>query len=175
MRRVRERVLAKGFTVQQMEACLDEYASLDVSYGHCPSASSYLLTLCCRSGKQQPRAPGWYSLRLGMMMRIWVMKRSDRALHTHLQAYGEYLPRFQGPVIDGDWSGVDNVLHPQNVSCITDDYLLAFAPSCSQRTSRSCAPFDLLDNPSTSEQKGSRNVGPRCKGDVTAKLSIDIV
>ncbi|KAK5133649.1 Mcm2-7 hexameric complex component [Meristemomyces frigidus] len=30
MRRVRERVLAKGFTVQQMEACLDEYASLDI-------------------------------------------------------------------------------------------------------------------------------------------------
>ena len=32
MRRVRERVLAKGFTVQQLEACLDEYAELDVSY-----------------------------------------------------------------------------------------------------------------------------------------------
>ena len=31
MRRVRERVLAKGFTVQQLEAALDEYASIDVS------------------------------------------------------------------------------------------------------------------------------------------------
>jgi hypothetical protein len=31
MRRVRERVLAKGFTAQQLEACLDEYAQLDVS------------------------------------------------------------------------------------------------------------------------------------------------
>lgn len=31
LRRVRERVLAKGFTVQQLEACLDEYATLDVS------------------------------------------------------------------------------------------------------------------------------------------------
>ncbi|KAF2480553.1 MCM2/3/5 family-domain-containing protein [Neohortaea acidophila] len=30
MRRLRERVLAKGFTVQQLEACLDEYASLDI-------------------------------------------------------------------------------------------------------------------------------------------------
>lgn len=33
LRKVRERVLAKGFTLQQMEACLDEYASLDVSLG----------------------------------------------------------------------------------------------------------------------------------------------
>jgi DNA replication licensing factor MCM7 len=31
MRRVRERVLAKGFTAQQLEACLNEYADLDVS------------------------------------------------------------------------------------------------------------------------------------------------
>ncbi|KAK4995124.1 DNA replication licensing factor MCM7 [Elasticomyces elasticus] len=30
MRRVRERVLAKGFTLQQLEACLDEYAGLDI-------------------------------------------------------------------------------------------------------------------------------------------------
>ncbi|KAK5735266.1 DNA replication licensing factor MCM7 [Elasticomyces elasticus] len=30
MRRVRERVLAKGFTVQQLEACLDEYSTLDI-------------------------------------------------------------------------------------------------------------------------------------------------
>jgi DNA replication licensing factor MCM7 len=32
MRRVRERVLAKGFTAQQLESCLDEYAELDVSF-----------------------------------------------------------------------------------------------------------------------------------------------
>jgi len=31
LRRVRERVLAKGFTVQQLESCLDEYAAIDVS------------------------------------------------------------------------------------------------------------------------------------------------
>ncbi|KAK4552971.1 DNA replication licensing factor MCM7 [Recurvomyces mirabilis] len=30
MRRVRERVLAKGFTVQQLESCLEEYADLDI-------------------------------------------------------------------------------------------------------------------------------------------------
>ncbi|KAF2725429.1 MCM-domain-containing protein [Polychaeton citri CBS 116435] len=30
MRRVRERVLAKGFTHQQLEACVDEYADLDI-------------------------------------------------------------------------------------------------------------------------------------------------
>jgi hypothetical protein len=32
LRRVRERVLAKGFTVQQLEATLEEYASIDVSF-----------------------------------------------------------------------------------------------------------------------------------------------
>ena len=31
LRRVRERVLAKGFTIQQLESCIDEYADLDVS------------------------------------------------------------------------------------------------------------------------------------------------
>ncbi|TKX25214.1 DNA replication licensing factor mcm7 [Elsinoe australis] len=30
LRRVRERVLAKGFTLQQLESCLDEYADLDI-------------------------------------------------------------------------------------------------------------------------------------------------
>lgn len=35
LRRVRERVLAKGFTLQQLEACLDEYADLDVSLLDC--------------------------------------------------------------------------------------------------------------------------------------------
>ncbi|KAF4555305.1 DNA replication licensing factor mcm7-like protein [Elsinoe fawcettii] len=30
LRRVRERVLAKGFTLQQLEGCLDEYADLDI-------------------------------------------------------------------------------------------------------------------------------------------------
>ncbi|WPH02825.1 Hypothetical protein R9X50_00569300 [Acrodontium crateriforme] len=30
MRRVRERVLAKGFTIQQFESCLDEYSTLDI-------------------------------------------------------------------------------------------------------------------------------------------------
>jgi DNA replication licensing factor MCM7 len=32
LRRVRERVLAKGFTVTQLEECLEEYASIDVSF-----------------------------------------------------------------------------------------------------------------------------------------------
>lgn len=32
LRRVRERVLAKGFTIQQLEACVEEYADLDVSF-----------------------------------------------------------------------------------------------------------------------------------------------
>lgn len=37
MRRVRERVLAKGFTAQQLESALDEYASIDVSVKNIPN------------------------------------------------------------------------------------------------------------------------------------------
>lgn len=45
MRRVRERVLAKGFTAQQLESCLDEYASLDVSRVCCALIRKKVLTL----------------------------------------------------------------------------------------------------------------------------------
>ena len=57
MRRVRERVLAKGFTAQQLEACLDEYADLDVSVTAVFGLT--VLTMRTRSGKLPPRGPGW--------------------------------------------------------------------------------------------------------------------
>ena len=76
LRRVRERVLAKGFTVQQLEACLDEYADLDVSVF--PSVVPPFTDSAGRSGRRRPKARGWYSLRLGRTtMRIWTF----RAVH----------------------------------------------------------------------------------------------
>jgi DNA replication licensing factor MCM7 len=49
MRRVRERVLAKGFTAQQLEAALDEYASIDVSHSRSTTLLDHneMLTIFC--------------------------------------------------------------------------------------------------------------------------------
>ena len=77
MRRVRERVLAKGFTTQQLESCLDEYADLDVSFllGH--TIDVHELTMHDRSGRQPRKARDWCSLRQGMMTPIWGMRISE--------------------------------------------------------------------------------------------------
>lgn len=76
MRRVRERVLAKGFTVQQLESCLDEYGELDVSVITSALTRWDALTSYDRSGKRPRRARGWCSSRLGTMMRTWTMRIS---------------------------------------------------------------------------------------------------
>jgi DNA replication licensing factor MCM7 len=79
MRRVRERVLAKGFTAQQLESAIDEYASIDVS---CDSSLifilKWLLTRCDRSGKLPQKVPGWCSSTPGRTMRIWAMRTFDQ-------------------------------------------------------------------------------------------------
>jgi DNA replication licensing factor MCM7 len=65
MRRVRERVLAKGFTAQQLEACLNEYADLDVSDRSVSTLLVDMLTFESRYGRQPLRGRGWCSSRLG--------------------------------------------------------------------------------------------------------------
>jgi len=83
LRRVRERVLAKGFTVQQLEACLDEYSSLDVSCVPCTVIEAEGRVLTCiafRSGRRLARVPGWCSSRQVMMMRTWMMSIPDQPL-----------------------------------------------------------------------------------------------
>ena len=86
MRKVRERVLAKGFTAQQLEACLDEYADLDVS---CRIASPFDV-LCAdsrdRSGKRPPKVLASFSSRL-VMMQTWAMRISELARHDCRQAW----------------------------------------------------------------------------------------
>jgi MoxR-like ATPase len=70
LRRVRERVLAKGFTADQFEQAIDEYAMLDVSSDLGCILRPSLLTLR-RSGKQQEKAPAWCSSRPATMIWIW--------------------------------------------------------------------------------------------------------
>ena len=65
MRRVRERVLAKGFTAQQLETCLTEYADLDVSDWPVSTLLVGMLTFACRFGRRPLKAPGWCSSKLG--------------------------------------------------------------------------------------------------------------
>ena len=67
MRRVRERVLAKGFTAQQLEACLNEYADLDVSDRSVSTLLGDVLTFESRYGRQPLRGRGWCSSSQGRM------------------------------------------------------------------------------------------------------------
>ena len=67
MRKVRERVLAKGFTAQQLEACLNEYADLDVSDRSVSTLLVDVLTFESRYGRQPLRGRGWCSSSQGRM------------------------------------------------------------------------------------------------------------
>ena len=72
MRKVRERVLAKGFTEDQWLTALDEYTSLDVSPPPRPRWGEQLLTFTTRSGKLLAMAQGWCSSTLATAMtRVW--------------------------------------------------------------------------------------------------------
>ena len=73
MRKVRERVLAKGFTEDQWLTALDEYTSLDVSPTARPRRrGELLLTFVTRSGKLRAMAQGWCSSTLvTAMTRTW--------------------------------------------------------------------------------------------------------
>ncbi|EMC91405.1 hypothetical protein BAUCODRAFT_127305 [Baudoinia panamericana UAMH 10762] len=78
MRRVRERVLAKGFTVQQLEACLDEYADLDVSLVASESTHEHLMLIVFnRSGKRLEKVLAWFSLKPVMKTKTWGTRTSD--------------------------------------------------------------------------------------------------
>lgn len=79
MRRVRERVLAKGFTAQQLEAAVDEYASIDVSHSkRSTMIDRTMLTFPCRSGRLPRRALGSCSSNLARTMKTWETKISDQ-------------------------------------------------------------------------------------------------
>lgn len=69
MRKVKERVIAKGFTEDQWMGALEEYTTLDVSARDMQFSPCLipLLTRICRFGKQLAAARGWCLLRLVMM------------------------------------------------------------------------------------------------------------
>ena len=79
LRRVRERVLAKGFTADQFEQAIDEYSLLDVSITVQCSRRLTVLMLLDRSGKQLEKAQGLSLSRLGWRMRIWMLITTSRA------------------------------------------------------------------------------------------------
>jgi DNA replication licensing factor MCM7 len=91
LRRVRERVLAKGFTVTQLEECLEEYASIDVSLALFFHLFSLLVCenfgelfadgiLKYRFGKRPLKGRDWFSLRRVMTL-IWMMRISRIVEH----------------------------------------------------------------------------------------------
>jgi DNA replication licensing factor MCM7 len=75
LRRVRERVLAKGFTADQFEQAIDEYAMLDVSL-HAKRLRQISELIVFRSGKQREKAQGWCSSRL--VTRTWMRTMTSR-------------------------------------------------------------------------------------------------
>ena len=101
MRRVRERVLAKGFTTQQLEAALDEYASIDVSNASCPHRETKIesLTQSNRSGKRPPKAHDWSSSRRTRTMPTWGWTISDQPQERKQE-------RHQGVLASWVWSMV---------------------------------------------------------------------
>jgi DNA replication licensing factor MCM7 len=100
LRRVKERVLAKGFTADQFDEAINEYAMLDVSYPH-PIRNLLLLEpssrlehgadrrATARYGKLRPKGPGWCLSRLGM--RTWTRKAMSSLEHA----------RFSQPCVAG--------------------------------------------------------------------------
>jgi hypothetical protein len=100
LRRVRERVLAKGFTADQFEQAIDEYSMLDVSVTYLKFASQMLMTTH-RYGKLPARAQDLCLSKPATKTKIWTLtmisKRCDseggggvlgygaqRRLQTHL-------------------------------------------------------------------------------------------
>jgi DNA replication licensing factor MCM7 len=78
LRRVKERVLAKGFTEDQFDRAVEEYESLDVSLLQSPDFVfnqlpwERLLTNECRCGKLLQKVPDLCLLRLTMKTQIWM-------------------------------------------------------------------------------------------------------
>jgi DNA replication licensing factor MCM7 len=84
LRRVRERVLAKGFTADQFEQAIDEYAMLDVSIQTVSYQRITILTPT-RSGKQQAKVQDWFSSRL--VMRTWMPTTTFRICDVVLEFF----------------------------------------------------------------------------------------
>jgi len=78
LKRVRERVLAKGFTEDQLSQAIDEYSLLDVcsalAFVRWPSVPGVTANVMGRSGKRPRKARALFSSSRGMGMWIWRMR-----------------------------------------------------------------------------------------------------
>ena len=73
MRKVRERIIAKGFTEDQFSQALDEYMLLDVRLSPAFQPSLLLTSPPCRSGRPLPKEHDSSSLRQETRTRTWTM------------------------------------------------------------------------------------------------------
>lgn len=107
MRKVKERVIAKGFTEDQWMGALEEYTTLDVStqLGRSRDALwfSFILTLSCRFGKQLVAARDSYLSRLVMMR--GTMTWTSRGGNFHLPEEKQWVSDLH------DGSGVWDMLY----------------------------------------------------------------
>jgi DNA replication licensing factor MCM7 len=94
LRRVRERVLAKGFTADQFEQAIDEYSMLDVSTNLKHSENSSILTFH-RSGKPLEKAHVLFSSKLATRIWIWTTRISELRNDT---CVGRLVTAYEGVV-----------------------------------------------------------------------------
>jgi DNA replication licensing factor MCM7 len=88
LRRVRERVLAKGFTQEQFDEAVLEYESLDVSVFLEMIWCGVIVNAFDRSGRLRLMGRGWFSLRREMgMVGIW-MRMSRWLMCTEAWSFG---------------------------------------------------------------------------------------
>jgi DNA replication licensing factor MCM7 len=75
MRKVKERVIAKGFTEDQWLNALEEYTTLDVSIAaRVPTIPTWKLISSNRFGKQPAMVRDWYLSLLMKMRTVWMIK-----------------------------------------------------------------------------------------------------
>lgn len=74
IRKVQERIIAKGFTIDQFQKAIEEYTELDVSFLCDPFTSISIADNFSRSGKPPVMAHGWSSL--NQWLGIWIETRN---------------------------------------------------------------------------------------------------
>ena len=75
VKRVRERVVAKGFTEEQLQRAIEEYEMLDVSLLKHDCTNAFVLMIYRRSGKLQVTAHVLFSSKAEMRIWTWMAER----------------------------------------------------------------------------------------------------
>lgn len=100
VRKVQERVIAKGFTVDQFQKAVEEYTELDVSFHALPGDKDYGTDKRNRSGRLLEMERGWSSLTVWSRRRMKVFSKRVTKLNCVIQ-FAFYRSR--------RWKGVQRV------------------------------------------------------------------